>query len=115
MKEKIQTSSTKAKEFAHENWPSILATTITGATILLLLKYYRSNRESNATDVDETDFQSHEAVAEDSHDETSLLLETALPLLESIPHSQELSHELSEGLDGRAKTVMQTLSKLRSK
>jgi hypothetical protein len=108
-----ESPSTTAKEFAKEHWPSILASTLAGATILLLIRYYRKKKSERGENIDETQFAAYEGEAETVTEETPVLLETGLAVLADIPGATQLAKQLAEGLEGKAKETMYTLSQLK--
>lgn len=98
-----------AKEFTKENWPTILASTVAGATILLLIKYYRSKNSEGKED-DQLNGYAEEAAG--TTPETPMLLEVGLPVLDSIPEADRLAEELEETLEEPARSIMNTLKEL---
>ena len=102
-------SQTATKEFAKEHWPTLLASTVAGATILLLIKYYRS--KNSGKEDDQLNGYAEEAAGKTP--ETPMILEVGLPVIDAIPNAEQLASELEEVLEEPARGIMNTLKELK--
>lgn len=76
--------SARAKEFAKEHWPKIVAGTAAGAAILLLIHFYRKQKEKTDPKTEKT----LNRLAEEAtigRDQTSTILETGVAAMKELP------------------------------
>ena len=115
--------------YAHINWEKffIIAGTVSGAAILLLINYYKNKRLEEGNPDDSQHLEALVREAKGGHDETAVLLETGSAVREYIQDSAMLAAELAEGLPeeidhvaekglpkkrGNFKDTMRTLARL---
>jgi hypothetical protein len=108
--------SLKAKEFAKEHWPKMVAGTVAGAAILLLIHFYRKHREkSDPTTEKALDHLAGEAV--NGRDQTSTILETGVAVMKTLPAdiAAEATAMAEAAPSLAAQETMEALSKLGKK
>jgi hypothetical protein len=105
-KEQLKT----AEQFAKDHWKEIFAISgsAVGGAILLLVGYHRHCR-TDEEGKEEVELKQLEAEAILQIDETAKLLETGTYAVDNIPQVAILAKELSVGLGGRAKEVMDAI------
>jgi len=111
-----QQRKAEAKAFAKEHWPILAAaSSVAGASILLLIKYYRYRKSiDGSSEPDPDDLLLNEEDARLNIANTPMFLNNGLPTVESIEHATEYTQDLAEGLeDEEEKSWLRALGKLR--
>ena len=103
----------EATEFAQDNLPAIIAiaATTAGASIMLLIRYYRNKRKKDLLSENDSDLDTLDKIAQTGSVIPALLLDTGEAVMGAIPESVELANELAEVIpDPEMKKNMKTLS-----
>ncbi|MDH5533641.1 MAG: hypothetical protein OEX81_04405 [Candidatus Pacebacteria bacterium] len=100
-----------AEQFAKDHWREIFTGSFVGGAILLLVGYHRHKSKAKGRE-EEVELKQIEAEVMPMIDDSSLFLETGTYAVDSIPEIEVLAEELSGGLIGRAKEVMEAIKEM---
>jgi hypothetical protein len=100
-----------AEQFAKDHWKEIFTGSFVGGAILLLVSYHRHKRAVEGRE-EEAELKQIEVEVAPEIDEAALLLETGSYAVDSIPGVEVIAEELSGGLIGRAKEVMDAIKEM---
>lgn len=102
-KEQTPTSRKEdAKAFAKEHWPILAAaSTVAGASILLLIRYHRHRKAlDGSTEPEDVELALHEEDATSiNRPNAPMFFETGQPVVDAIENATELTQQLAEGID----------------
>lgn len=108
-----------AKAFAKEHWPILAAaSTVVGASILLLIRYHRHRKAvEGSTEPEDSELAMHEEdAASINRPNAPMFFETGKPVVDAIDNATELTQELAEGLEtDEEKNWLLSLGLLRKK